>query len=274
LDKGFLPVVTGSNFRFSLMWANRMPRKVLPVKDPDAQIVTPGRLVHTDPDDFLAFIQFIATRYFEHPNYYNYLGGAYLSVFDTNFFIRQLGPELAQAAIQNAREWLSVNGFDDIHLVAIDPIPEFRPLLKTIGFDSVTHYVYLPEWKGAGRQDYQTCCNDRSLEWPIFSQETGLPYVPSVSPGWDATPRGCDYSNKRLDRYPWHPVVVDSSPRVFGDMLEKAAMHAHGQSQADPMVMIASWNEWTESHCIEPGEREGDAYLRCVRNLKTGSMGD
>jgi Glycosyltransferase WbsX len=46
LERGFLPSVAGTPFRSALMWANRMPRRVMPVKDPQAALIDPQRLVY------------------------------------------------------------------------------------------------------------------------------------------------------------------------------------------------------------------------------------
>jgi hypothetical protein len=63
LERGFLPALGSSSLNFALMWANRMPRRVLPVKDREAALIDPQRLVYTDPGDFLAFIRLIGERY-------------------------------------------------------------------------------------------------------------------------------------------------------------------------------------------------------------------
>ena len=88
------------------MWGNRMPRKVMPVKDPDARLVDPSRLVYTDPNDFLEFIDFLGNKYFGLKNYLRIDGACYLSIFDTTFFLRQMGTEFAQKAIVKARKIL------------------------------------------------------------------------------------------------------------------------------------------------------------------------
>jgi hypothetical protein len=75
LDPGFLGL--GSvDFPFAVMWANRMPRRVLPVKHARDPEIHPDRLVYTDPDDFLALIRFLAERYFLRPNWGNATAGA------------------------------------------------------------------------------------------------------------------------------------------------------------------------------------------------------
>ncbi len=265
LDRGFLAADAGRSFPFALMWANRMPRRILPVKTPRSPLIDPTRLVHTDPDDFLAFIRFVAEVYFSQPNYFRVRGEPYLSIFDTNFFLRQLGASLARDAIAAARAWSHDHGYGGLHLAAIDPVEELRPQLEGIGFSSVTHYVLLPEWKGAAQQEFATCAALRQRDWPRFRAQCALPYHPSVSPGWDATPRAADYGKPKPARYPWSPVVIGNTPAAF-ESLVRAAGEEVVAHEPDPLLFIASWNEWSEGHYLEPDERFGYGWLEAVRD--------
>jgi len=268
LDRGFLPAAQGSSCRFALMWANRMPRRVMPVKDPQAALIDPQRLVYTDPADFLAFVQCVGERYFAHPCYLRLGDAAYLSIFDTTFFLRQLGAEHVRRAIADARAWLTAQGLGPLHLAAIDPIARDRPLLRSLGFDSVTHYVFLPEWKGDWLQDYATAAARKAEEWDMYARECGLPYCPSVSPGWDATPRSAEFGREKPRQYPWWPIVTGSSPGVFRTALRQAMEYAWTHSS--PCCHIASWNEWTEGHYLEPDADFGYAWLEAVREARRG----
>lgn len=268
LNDGLLKSRNRGQTEFALMWANRMPRKVMPVKDATARLIDPSRLVYTDPADFLEFVTFIADRYFVEPDYFRVNGACYLSIFDTAFFIRQLGPELATTTIRQARQFLETRSMK-LHLAAIDPIPEHQPLLKAIGFDSVTHYVFLPDWGGDYLQDFNSCAALREDQWRHYQPATGLPYVPSVTPGWDATPRAVDYGQAKPGRYPWSPILTGTSPQAFGDFLAHAADFALRESSfPHPMVMISSWNEWSEGHYLEPDQKNGFAWLEAVRNVR------
>ena len=110
----------------------------------------------------------------------------------------------------------------------------------------------------------------REAEWPRWAAECGLPYFPSCSPGWDATPRGAWHPSEPPDRFPWSPVVVDGSPAAFGAHVAAAEAFAatqcatHDGRPLEPATFLASWNEWTEGHAIEPAERAGDAWLAAL----------
>ncbi|MFH0780929.1 MAG: glycoside hydrolase family 99-like domain-containing protein [Pseudomonadota bacterium] len=268
LDRGFLPALQSSSFRFALMWANRMPRRVMPVKDKDAAVIDAQRLVYTDPEDFLAFIHLIGERYFSHPNYLRVDDAAYLSIFDTTFFLRQLGLETARQAIALARDWLRANGLGTLHLAAIDPIAEHRSMLRHLGFDSVTHYVLLPDWKGPWLQDYTLATASKAECWPEYARQCGLPYCPSVSPGWDATPRGSQFGREKPRRYPWWPIVTGSNPAAFHKALRRALLWA--KVHQAPCCHLASWNEWSEGHYLEPDADFGYGWLEAVKEARRG----
>src|SRR5690606_13052957 len=137
----------GQRFPFALMWANRMPRRVLPVRDKGAAVIDPSRQVPADVDDFVALVCYLGERYFARENYIRVNGAAYFSIFDSSFFLRELGRDQARQAIALARAALQSRGLPPLHLAAVEPQGELLPWLKSIGFDSVTHYVLLPEWK-------------------------------------------------------------------------------------------------------------------------------
>jgi hypothetical protein len=258
----------GARTPFAVMWANRMPRHVLPVTRADLPVIEGHRLVPSDVADFEALVAHVGTRYMARPNYLRVDGRAYFSIFDSTFFLRELGPRDAARAIRAARARLRAEGLPDLHLAAIDPAPEAIGLLRDVGFDSVTHYVLLPEWKGPSLQDYATCARRRAGQWAGFAAASGLPYVPAVATAWDASPRALDFGRERPGKYPWSPVVTGATPALFGEALRRACGYARATRPDGPLVFVASWNEWSEGHALEPGLREGTAYLEALRDAK------
>ena len=266
LDEGFLRSAVGGAAPFACMWANRMPRRVLPVARADLPVLDPARFVPSDVDDFVRFVAMLATNYFARPNYLTVGGRSYLSIFDATFFVKELGVDGARAAIAAARRWLDEHGHRGLHLAAIEPNAETLPLVRAIGFDSVTHYVFLPDWKGPFEQDYAAMAALRASQWASFAERSGLPYMPSVAPGWDASARGADFGDKRPDKYPWWPVVTGEHPARFAEALARArAFRCPVGGVDDPLVLVASLNEWSEGHYLEPDERFGMGWLEACR---------
>lgn len=267
LDHGFLGSPYCRETPFAVMWANRMPRRVLPVRSPDAPTISDRRRVPSDVEDFVSLVRTVARTYFSLPNYLTVGGLPYFSIFDSTFFLRELGQDWARVAVETAKVWLRDNGFPGMHLAAIEPNPEALPQVRDVGFDSVTHYVNLPDWKGPPKQDYRTSAAARSSEWSRWQEGSGLPYMPSVSPGWDASPRGADFGTKRPDRYPWAPVITGEAPELFHEALCRAV--AYPSRLEDPLVMVASLNEWSEGHYLEPDLRHGLGWLEAVKAART-----
>ena len=272
LDDGFLGGPLGTSMPFACMWANRMPRRVLPVARPDLPVIDPSRLVPSDVADFVQFVAMLAENYFHRRNYVTVGGRSYLSIFDSTFFVRELGLANARAALTAARRWLAEHGHRDLHLAAIEPNAETLPLVREIGFDSVTHYVFLPDWKGPLVQDYAEYAELRASQWPAFATTSRLPYMPSVAPGWDASPRGADFGATRPDKYPWSPVVTGEHPDHFGAALRRAMAFRSPIAIEDPLVLIASLNEWSEGHYLEPDQRFGMGWLEAVAKAHSASQ--
>ncbi|HVU01087.1 MAG TPA: glycoside hydrolase family 99-like domain-containing protein [Polyangiaceae bacterium] len=271
LDLGFLGSDEGRTAPFAVMWANRMPRRVLPVARADAEIIDPSRLVSSDVDDFVALVDLVGRTYMVRQNYVRVEGLPYLSIFDSTFFVRELGRTAAADALRAAKAHAKRLGHPGLHVAAIDPAEEILGEVREIGFDSVTHYVHLPYWKGPSIQDYAETAERRSREWPELRRRSKLPYFPSVSPGWDASPRGADFGPKRPDKYPWSPVIVGESPEAFEAALRRALVFARDTEA--PLVFVASLNEWSEGHYLEPDARFGVAFLEAVRRARIGSVG-
>lgn len=249
------------------MWANRMPRGVLPVKLKPGPEVDTNRLVYTDPDDFLDLIRFLERNYFCRSNYFCINKTPLFSIFDSTFFVRQLGVDQTKQAIKKARKLMVDMGYRGLHIIAINPAANFIHCYKEIGFDSLSHYVWLPEWKGDYLQDYRELTQKRSAEWLNFQQSSDMPYFASISPGWDASPRAESYKTLRPKKYPWWPIVTDEDPELFCNFLKKAIRFSHEQNDP-PIIFIASWNEWSEGHYLEPDTRHGTDWLKAVQEAK------
>ena len=265
LTDGILGSTEGQELDYGLMWANRMPRHVLPVKRADLPVIVGSRLVHTDEDDFLALVEHLAKEHFCRDNYLRVDGRNYLSIYDSTHFVRELGREGAQRVIERARDWLAGQGLPDLYLVAIDPAPEIAGDVAQLGFDGVTHYVHLPEWKGPHQQDYASCAQLRADQWAGIAKLAGLPYAPSIATGWDASARAADFGRERPNKYPWAPVVTGEHPDLFHQAVCRGRSFVDSHGGTDGLLMIASLNEWSEGHHLEPDQRFGYGWLEALK---------
>ena len=270
LDLGYLGSPEGRELPFALMWANRMPRRVLPVRRADLPVIEGERLVRSDVEDFVALLTYVAGRYFARPNYVRVEERPYFSIFDTSFFLRELGLAAAAEAIARARARLRELGFPGLHLAAIEPGRDVIGRLRAVGFDSVTNYVLLPDWKGPFLQDYVERAAACAATWDGLAASSGLPYMPSVSPAWDASPRGADFGDARPTKYPWWPVVVGERPERFREALARAVRFAASRGPRAGLVFVASLNEWSEGHTLEPDTRFAFGWLEALRAARGG----
>jgi hypothetical protein len=61
--------------------------------------------------------------------------------------------------------------------------------------------------------------------------------------------------------------VVGEHPREFEVALRRALVYA--RSVHAPLAFIASLNEWSEGHYIEPDNRFGMGWLEAVRSARS-----
>jgi hypothetical protein len=268
LDDAFLKCSRFKDVEFAIMWANRLPRGILPIRERKGPVIHPSRFVYTNKDDFLKLIKYIAENYFCKENYAKVNGRYLFSIFDSTFFIRDTGTEGAREIIDNSRRWLTSNGYNDIYLMAINPAPSFISEYKKAGFDAISHYVFLPDWKGEFLQDYRWLIRRRVGEWREFANRSGLPYYPSVSPGWDATPRGRVEGKKPPKRYPYWPIVVNENPEDFKWFLKTGLDYNIENNRDSPIQFVTSLNEWSEGHYLEPDSHFGYGFLEAIKNAK------
>jgi hypothetical protein len=272
------------NFRYALMWVNKRPHFHLPLATPSSALRDRARFVQTDEHDFQEMIRHLIDNHWRRRSYLKLAGRPLLPIFCPDQLARQLGRARFTQLLQNGQALARAAGFDGIHYLGIvhrlRKIPPmlhrlgFRqaladPPLKEIGFNSVSTYVYLPDWDGPTRQDYAELIEQRVTEWPQLARRFSLPFWPSISPGWDARPRGIP-TQTPFDAYPWSPVVTGESPARFSRLLDHWRQFAD-QAGDVPILPVASWNEWSEGHAIAPCTRHGSAMLQALRAFTVSS---
>ncbi|MFL6245530.1 MAG: glycoside hydrolase family 99-like domain-containing protein [Thermoanaerobaculia bacterium] len=265
-------------FGLGLMWVNRLPYASLPLRATDSHFVTEdgvtrhtivdGRLVHTTPDDFLAMIDHLATAYFASPGYLTIDGAPILQVYSVDDLLLDLGREVLPRVIAEAKARLRRRGFSGLHLIAtVHRRHDWMGIARELGFSSATSYVLLPEWSGAPVQQYAELAERRAREWSGIATLTGLPYSPAAVVGWDSSARG-EWQPVGVPLYPWSPVVVGNDAQTFRAALRSAAI-----ASQDGLVRIASWNEWSEGHYLEPDLDRGTAMLEAVLSVRRELVG-
>ena len=255
-------------FRIAILWCPVWPRVVLPIgmDQPSTALGTDRHFPFT-ADDLLRLFDHFADV-FAHPSCARVDGRPLLAFFHAWRLAVELGAG-ARAALRALDARAQASGLPGLFLAGCLNARDDARLLADAGLDALTGYLWWPDWNGPARQDYAALAAARRADWHAVRAESPLPFLPSVATGWDATPRGTrDWDGRRIG-FPWTPVVEGNTPEAVASALLGARefLDASG-APLDHPVMLASWNEWSESHRLEPCARWGDAHLRAIARVR------
>lgn len=268
LDKGFLQAPNRDRLKFAIMWANH---------DVGDRKVTPGTFEEVTEE--------CIKKYFPDPSYWTLEGKPFFSVYLTKRVIERFGGiDEASAAFDQFRSRAVQAGLPGVHIDLVlwglpsDDSLSPGEIAKQLGADSLSTYTWIHhiDRKGFPKSDYKAISRRyfRSLrhggEANGLEQSTnnwGVPYLPNVSMGWDASPR-CPPGQERWTEnrtYPFGSVVVNNTPANFKRALVEARDFA--EQTGAPAITINAWNEWGEGSYLEPDRRTGLAYLKAVQEV-------
>lgn len=247
------------DFEFNIMWVLRLPHQQLPINngkygryDNHPWFKKRIQLFQND-QSFLNDIERITS----HPNYRkDEYGKPIFQVYSVSELLDLHGKETKNI----------FNHFKNYHIQAVcgrsDHWIEESELL---GLDSLTTYVTLVNFNSNKTiLNHFDCVLDQPGIWENIQSRTKLPFFPSVASGWDASARGAHMNGFRIKKFPWSPVVIDSNPNDFEKNLFLAKDWCL-EKKVD--LHIASWNEWSEGHYIEPDEKFGYEFLEKVSGI-------
>lgn len=118
------------------------------------------------------------------------------------------------------------------------------PLLGRVG-----HYWY----KGNKVRDYGDLA-DAALARP----KPGYPRYPSVTPGWDNSPRRASSGLKSV-------LWIGSTPDRYERWLRQTLRRFTPFGPDEDFIFLNAWNEWAEGNHLEPDQKWGRAYLEATR---------
>jgi hypothetical protein len=275
LRDAVLPALAGGDvppgFRFGILWCPVWPRLSLPVGMGEPSTAEgPDRLFPFIGGDLLALFDYLLP-YLSHPRAIHVDGRPLLAFFHAWRLAAELGAGAAEA-IAALRARARERGLPGLYLAGCINAAGEAAALAPVGLDALTSYVWWPDWHGPARQDYAALGAARRADWERLADTGPLPYLPSVAAGWDATPRGKrDWDGRRVG-FPWTPVVEGATPDAVADAVAAALAFVDRRgAPPDHPVLIASWNEWSESHRLEPCVRWGDAHLRALARVRLGA---
>ncbi len=255
-----MKAMEGTTFEFNIMWVLRLPHRILPIEEGSY-----GKY-HNHPwfkkriQSYRKDPRFLneIKRITSHPNYRkDSEGRALLQLYSLSELLDLHGAEVNTL----------LEDFNGFHLQGVcGRSDEWIADASRIGIHSLTSYVTLVDFNSPKvLLKHATCVAEQSTVWSNIQQQTSIPFYPSVATGWDASPRGAHLQGFKIKKFPWAPVVIDSNPIDFKKNMEMASQWAKNK-HVD--IHVASWNEWSEGHYLEPDLRHGTAYLEELLCIK------
>lgn len=265
LDKGFLGAPSNEKMEFFIMWANH------DVKHnywnyhkwgDDDSLLWDGAI---DPADWPVIVDRIISQYFTRPNYTKIDGKPVLAIFSAENFIESFpSEEEAAAAMDYLRDKVKQAGFPGLHYMKINGS---GPSYKEKSITRVEKQMILrPDswaWYNMGgfTSDYIEHCEKALKLRRDWDAHMDIPVFPTVSIGWDDTPRFPAKGADDVTRF-------NHSPEVFQKYLSLAKDYADSLAAQQPkFVFINAWNEWVEGSYLLPDKVTGFGYLEAVRNV-------
>ena len=279
IDNGFLKASNNSRIKFAFMWANHDWLELHPYKKGTPQkLMFPGTVT---PANFEKICDHVIKNYFSHPSYWKIDGKPYFSFYDLSKLLANFGSvESTRAALDKFRAKVKAAGFPDVHINVVswgqpilpsEKVPvDSAKLVRELGFDSVTSYVWIHHVSLPSQQtDYNVVRDGYFKYWDKAVGMFNVPFFPNVTMGWDSSPR-CNQSDVFDNSgYPFMNTISANTPERFRAALEMTKQRLLAQPDAaGPRILnINCWNEWTEGSYLEPDTVNGMKYLEAVRDV-------
>lgn len=269
LDNGFLKADNVDKMQFYLMWANH---DVVNVWDTRLADVKENNVIWTgkvDRQEFEKICKRNIEKYFKHPQYYKIEGKPVFMIYDIPQLIAGLGGiEETADALNWFKEETIKSGFPGLDLQitmwsinlnysGFDAGKTTNPentFVKKLGFTSATHYQFAHFTNV--NEDYNVIMDTVEKEWARIDSSYDFTYYPHISVGWDNSPRTGVSA-----------VVKNNTPENFEKALRKAKAFVDRQPGQKPLIIINSWNEWTETSYLMPCNIFGYGYLNAVKHV-------
>lgn len=278
LEEGFLKASNNNRLNFSIMWANHDLVDIHP-----AQRSRPCNILKSGDISEKTFIEatnHIINKYFKQPNYLRVDGGLYFSIYELMNLVKGLGGiERTRTVIDEFRSRVRAEGLGEIHMNAVvwgiqilpseEKITNANEMLKAIGFDSTTSYVWIHhhELKNFPETSYEEIGDLSVLDYEKFTEEYNIPYYPNVTMGWDASPRTIQSDAYDNLGYPFMATLSGNTPQAFEKYLVKVKEFLDKGYTNTKMFNINAWNEWTEGSYLEPDTVNGLGYLCAIKKV-------
>lgn len=269
LNDGFLKAKNNKKMKFYIMWANHDANSLWDKRTSgDPEVVWRGAI---DEAEFRKVGTRWLEQYFRIDNYYKIDGKPVVSIYDIANFVNGLGGyENAKKSIAWLNEEAKKYGLPGVHFQYVkwgDENNNFTGVdsskidisggdfIVDLGFESVTNYQFV-HFMDMDR-DYGEIIKELPDEYEKIRTGINLPYFPHVSVGWDNNPRYIDKVE---------PVCTNATPDKVEEAMRMAKAYADKYNNV-PLVVVNSWNEWTETSYLEPDDLYGYGYLEAIKKV-------
>ena len=265
LDEGFLQAKNNEEMNFYIMWANH----TVVHNYWNYHRYGDDRSVLFDPkvnwDQFKTIVDRVIDRYFKCPNYVKIDGCPVMAIFDYGQLVQSFGSiEETRKALDYFRDKAKEAGFSGIHFqmnpgggypLNVDNTKSLKELVDGLGVNSVAFYNM-----GGFDCDYLKHGADAIEIRKEWDEALDIPVFPTVSIGWDDTPR---FPAKGAQDV----TLFHQSPQSFAAFLQVEKEYADSHPEQPKFVMINAWNEWVEGSYLLPDRKYGFGYLEAVKEV-------
>lgn len=278
LNDGFLQARNRNKMKFYLMWANHDVKSAWDTRRfsmegyaDESNILWNGMC---DRQEFDRLVHRFIEKYFSQPNYYTIDGKPVLMFYVLGSLISEFGGvDGARAALDYFRNEVVKAGFPGLHLQAKavrDPLFDLHSLdsrytggfaraAELLQIDSITHYNFND--CTAPNRSYPDVLHDVKTVWNEWERSFAMPFYPCVALGWDTNPR---YKDGYSDRY----ITTDTTPENIERAFRAAKEYVDTRDNLKPkLIVINSWNEWTETSYLQPDTINGYGYLQALKRV-------
>ena len=263
LNDGFLKARNRDRMQFYVMWANHTVKRNYwncHRYGDDESVLWSGSV---DEENFRKVVDRVIGQYFSEPNYFKIDGRPVFSVFSLDELIASFDGDLERArkGMEYFREKTREAGFPDLclQIMTFGADAATAERAKAIGVDCTTQYG----WATTRREDYLQWAAEGTEATEAMADAFGVPHFPSVSVGWDDTPR---FPAKGKADVVHHNVT----PQAFAAALQRAKEYCDARPDQPKIITIYAFNEWVEGAYLLPDMRYGFGYLEAVRDVLDG----
>ena len=209
----------------------------------------------------LAFVRktakYMIDNYFGMPEYYKIDGKPVIMVWNPGLFDTDMPGFGCKGVLDTVREMAKEAGYPGVWFIAngISDIGRF----KAMGFDMTASYRYKGEGQPGGsapvegRRPFSEVAATSLQHWRSLKETGILPFLPSLTSGWDDRPWNGDHGIE----------IYGRTPELFAKICRDARTFAKESGIRN--FLLGPLNEWGEGSYIEPCREFGFGMYEAVR---------